>query len=281
VIKTLAIFENYCALNSKEVLAAIRQSTAKFGIQVLSNSMDADALLIWSVLWNGRMLPNKSLYDHYRQQGKPVIVIDVGALKRNVTWKVSVNNVNALGQYGHLENLDFDRPKKLGLQLSSNKSNGEIIVMGQHAKSLAFMPWICQENWFNHTVEILRQHTDRQIVLRPHPRSRINPHLLTQSARLQIPKQIAGTYDDFDASFNYHLVVNYNSGPGIQAAIHGANVFVDVTSLAAPIGIKVNQLETPPSTDRERWLIEIAHTEYTVPELANGTWLTRLEKWIS
>ncbi len=277
----MAIFENHCALNSKEVLSAVKQSVKKFGIKIIPNSTEADACLIWSVLWNGRMLPNKNIYEKYKQQHKPVIVFDVGALKRNITWKIAVDNINALGYYGHTHNLDNDRPKKLGIQLGQNKPNDQIIIMGQHAKSLAFSPWTSQEDFFNHTVSKLKDYTDRSIILRPHPRSKINPHLLISQAGLQIPKQLMNSYDDFDVDYSYHLVVNHNSGPGIQAGLSGASVLVDSSSLAFPVSISIDQVESLPSLDREKWLIEICHTEYTVSEIENGSWITRLEPWIN
>ena len=46
------------------------------GIQTQENSMTADAAVIWSVLWAGRMAPNQAVYEHYRSQNKPVIVLE-------------------------------------------------------------------------------------------------------------------------------------------------------------------------------------------------------------
>jgi hypothetical protein len=91
------------------------------------------------------------------------------------------------------------------------------------------------------------------------------------------PKKLANTYDSFDLDVKYHAVINYNSGPGIQAAIAGVRTVVDSTSLAAPVGIDITQLEHPYTTDRCQWLIEIAHTEYTVEEILKGIWFQRLK----
>ena len=76
--------------------------------------------------------------------------------------------------------------------------------------------------------------------------------------------------------FNCHAVVNYNSGPGIQAALVGTRIIVDASSLAYPVSIKVDELEMPVTVARESWAVEIAHTEYTLEELAQGTWLKRI-----
>jgi hypothetical protein len=76
------------------------------GIEIQENSWDSDAAIIWSVLWHGRMAPNELVYAHYRSLGKPVIILDVGALIRGETWKLAVNNITAEGYYGHTTNLD-------------------------------------------------------------------------------------------------------------------------------------------------------------------------------
>ena len=73
--------------------------------------MTADAAVIWSVLWHGRMRANRAVYEHYRSQNRPVIVIDIGALYRGTTWKLAVNHITRDGYYGHESNLDRDRPR--------------------------------------------------------------------------------------------------------------------------------------------------------------------------
>ena len=84
------------------------------------------------------------------------------------------------------------------------------------------------------------------------------------------------SYDDFDINYGYHAVVNYNSGPGIQAGLAGAQVIVDESSLAFPISSHVSSIDTWQYTDRSQWIVNICHTEYTVDELLNGTWCNRI-----
>ena len=88
----VAYFPNSSALNSAPVLEAMLSSLRRAGHRLEENSVDADCAIIWSVLWYGRMAPNKAMYEHYRSQGKPVIVVDVGTLHRDVTWKIAVNS---------------------------------------------------------------------------------------------------------------------------------------------------------------------------------------------
>ena len=103
-------------------MEAFLNSCRGAGITPVENNLDCDAVVIWSVLWNGRMSKNKRIYEHYRSLGKPVVVIDAGALEREVTWKIAVNNITSEGYYGHTENLDYDRPSKLGVSLQTINS---------------------------------------------------------------------------------------------------------------------------------------------------------------
>ena len=275
--KTLTWFENQCALNSPDVMRAFLAGAQRVGYDIVPSSMTADVAVIWSVLWFGRMRENQKVYEHYRKQGKPVIVIDIGALNRGVTWKVAVNHVTAAGYYGHQENLDPDRPRHFGLHLKAPASaRPEILICSQHAHSLQMTGWATAEAWVNEQVKKLRQYTDRPLIVRPHPRSQLNPGLLESRLQIQTPKKLINTYDNFDFDLGYHAVVNHNSGPGIQAAIAGTRPVVDNTSLAFPVSFGMAALEQSYTVDREQWLIEISHTEYSVAELEQAIWYPRL-----
>jgi len=239
--------------------------------------MDCDAAIIWSVLWQGRMAANQLVYEHYRQQNKPVIIVEVGALHRGITWKVAVNNVTADGYYGHRDNLDFDRPQKLGIALKQKSvNNPNILLTAQHSKSLQLLGIKSIEHWLLDQIKEIRKVTDRHILIRPHPRSPINRLVFDKFVKWQNPVRVANTYDNFDFNTDYHAIVNYNSGPGIQAALNGTPVVVDQTSLAYPVSISIDDIEMPAEANRDQWLIELCHTEYTLEELKQGLWLKRL-----
>jgi hypothetical protein len=277
----VAYFSNQCAQNSVPVMQAVLNSLRKNGHGIEQNSLDADAAVIWSVLWSGRMSANKTVYEHYRTQNKPVIVVDVGALYRGETWKIAINCITAAGYYGHTENLDRDRPRKLGISLAINLSrNPRIVVAAQHARSLQVVALPSTEAWIIDQVQKLQQATDRPIVIRPHPRSRLNTdrmQCLPKNVIIEHPQKLLNTYDSYNLAFDCHAIVNYNSGPGIQAALAGTRPIVDRTSLASPVGIDIQDIELPYTVDRDQWLTEICHTEYTLKEIEQGQWITRLQ----
>jgi len=258
-------------------MQAMLDSLRRAGHSIEQDSLDADAAIIWSVLWSGRMAENKQVYEHYRAQDKPVIVADVGALYRGETWKIAVNHINRLGYYGHTENLDMDRPKKLGISLAINLSkNPAILIAAQHRHSLQLANQN-HEAWIIDQIHEIRKVSDRPIVIRPHPRSLLKLGTLTDKITIERPAKIPDTYDSFNMHFDYHAVVNYCSGPGIQAAIAGTRPIVGTYSLALPVSVTVENLDRPYDTDRDQWLVEICHTEYTVKEIEQGQWIHRLK----
>jgi hypothetical protein len=272
----VAYFPNQCAQNSGPVVQAMLDSLRHAGHTIEPNSMGADTAIIWSVLWLGRMAENKRVYDHYRAHNKPVIIADVGALYRGETWKIAVNHINNLGHYGHTENLDWDRPRKLGISLAINFSrNPEILIAAQHRHSLQLVDQD-HEAWITQQIDAIKQISDRPIVIRPHPRSPLHMDSLPKDVIFENPKRITNTYDSFDIHFDYHAVVNYCSGTGIQAAISGTRPVVGVYSLASPVAVAINNIDRPYDTDRDQWLVEICHTEYTLKEIKQGLWLKRL-----
>jgi hypothetical protein len=274
----VAYFPNQCAQNSAPVMQAMLDSLRSAGHAVEQDSLDADAAIIWSALWHGRMAPNREVYKHYRDQDKPVIVADVGALYRGETWKIAVNHINRLGYYGHTENLNMDRPRKLGISLAINLSrNPAILIAAQHKFSLQLADQN-HEAWIMNQVEEIRSVTDRPIVVRPHPRSPLQLEKLNETITVEKPQKLDNTYDSFDMHFDYHAVVNYCSGPGIQAAISGTRPIVGTYSLALPVSVAIKDIDKPYDIDRDQWLIEICHTEYKLEEIKEGQWLKRLSK---
>ena len=72
-------------------------------------------------------------------------------------------------------------------------------------------------------------------------------------------------------------VVNWNSNPGVVAALNGVPVFTGPTSLAKPIAnLDFDMIERPSMPPREQWANDLAYTEWTVDEITNGEPLDRL-----
>ena len=270
------LYREYGALNSVPIFDAFEQGIKNCGHKTVNSN--EDVAVIWSVLWSGRMIGNHLIYNSYRYSNKPIIIIEVGNLFRNKTWRVSLGHVNSLGFFGNSTNLDPDRPKKLGIDIKEPQIHrrSEILIAAQHQQSLQWEAQPPMHQWVIQTVNKIRKYSNRKIKLRPHPRSKINLLHFETDIEIEIPQKVVGTYDDFDIDYSYHCVINHNSGPAVQAAINGIPVICDSSSLAGKISGKFEEIEKIQLPDRSQWFLELCHTEWTVDEIRQGIPLSRL-----
>jgi len=272
----VTLFDQYGAINSRPIFTALRQGLAASGIKCSSMDMNADVAVIWSLVWAGRMKHNHAVWQHFRQSGRPVIVAEVGMIRRGQTWKLGINGTGLNANHGTLS--VPNRSAQLGMSTKPWTNTGtNIVIACQRTDS---EQWAGQPNidtWLNQTITQVRQHSSRPIVVRPHPRQTIP---LIGNCTVQKPRPLAGTYDsfDFDAGLDdTWCVINWNSGPGSQAIINGVPAFVGSDSLAAPVAnLDWSQIENPARPDRAGWLEQLAHTEWTINEIATGYPLQRL-----
>jgi hypothetical protein len=273
------LYREHGALNSSPLFDAFSSGLRKLGHT--ETSTNEDVSVIWSVLWRGRMKPNEQIYNVAVKNNKPVIIIEVGNLKRGQTWRVSLSHVNSQGEFGNDIDLDPDRSKKLGVNLQNFTGNRrpEILLCGQLGDSLQWQNMPSMENWVANNVSVIREYTDRKIVFRPHPRQVIQSNFAGIS--VEIPKKIPNSYDDYAINYNYHCVINHNSGPTVQAAIAGTPVVCDSSGLAWPVSSTIQNIEAPTLPDRADWFLKLCHTEWTVDEIQKGLPLARLLPKIS
>ena len=272
-----SLWTAYGALNSKPVFDAFEHSLISNGHTVTRNDSNTDVNVIWSVLFNGRMAGNQTVWE----QKKPTIVLEVGGINRGTTWKVGLNGINRDAYFGEQDN-DRSRADSLGLVCKPWRSNGDfILICGQHDKSLQWQGMPRMSNWFLETYDEIRKYTQRPIVFRPHPRCRLD-HIERglKNVYRQEPNHIANTYDNFDMGFdNVWATVSYSSNPGTHSCINGVPAFVSTHSLAYSAGNDIDflhDIENPMMPERQQWLNDYAHTEYTIEEISQGLALKNL-----
>jgi len=271
----ISLFNNFGALNSVPVFAAFERGLHALGIQSNSHDLDADVAVIWSQLWAGRMRHNQNVWKIFRDSGRDVIVLEVGMLNRGRTWKLGVNGVNRRAWFG--QGLQDNRAHKLGMHLQPWRQGENIVIAVQRSDSEQWAGLPGSNIWVEQTVTKIKSVTNRPIVVRPHPRQRIAD---IAGVIVRQPRPVAHTYDSFDFDTdlaNAWCVINENSGPGCQSVIAGVPAFVGTDSLAAPVAnLDLLDIEKPWMPDRTAWLEDIAHTEWTVEEIASGYPLQRL-----
>jgi len=261
--------------NAKEVYPQLLEAISATDT-VVENSMDADAALIWSVLWYGKMSANKRVWDHYRAQNKPVIVIEVGGLIRNETWKLGINGINRDADFALEEYMPDDRRKKFSLVLQPWKHDGEyVLVCGQHGHSEQWRNMPDMDTYYRNTITEIRKVTDKPIVVRSHPRYRESLHWACDmqwyndnDVTWNIPQHIQKTYDSFDLEHmlkHTYFCVSHSSNAGIHSIINGVPAVVSEHSLAYEVGSKIGKWLSKP--ERHVWFNRMCYTEWHADEI--------------
>lgn len=273
----ISCFTDYGPLNSKPVFTALLNSMKRSGDTVLVNNDDGqcDVSVIWSVLWQGRMAKYKNIWNTYREKNKPVIVVEVGGIKRNETWKIGINGINREADFAN-QHVDGARWKKFNLQLKPwNQTGNDIIICGQHHSSHQWRNNPPMSKWFDQQVTEIRKYTDRPIAIRPHPRNNVSIDVRKyQNVRIVGPQRDRSTYDDTDLADRLKsawAVVNHSSNPAMTAAIAGIPVYVSEASLSYDVGNKNFQnINNPEMPDRQNWANKLAYTEWWTTEIEEG-----------
>jgi hypothetical protein len=271
----VSIFNQYGALNSGPVFDAISQGLFNIGIEYCYNNHDADVAVIWSLLWAGRMAPNKAIFDQFQDSGRAVIVVEVGMISRGETWKISLwRNRQVFWGSEFVE----DRAKAIGLEAKPWRQTGRnIVVAAQRTDSEQWRGQPSMIDWINEVVKRIRTVSDRPIIVRPHPRERLS---VVQGVAMVTPTKLGGSYDSFDfhtVLSNAHLVVNWSSTPGVESILFGVPSVVGPNSMASVVGAgRLEDIENPRRPDRTEWVRWLAHTEWRLCELQQGWWFKRL-----
>ena len=272
----IAYFPKQTALDSEPIWQAFLESCKGRNITPVENSYDADAAVIWSVLWNGRMKENQKVWNHYRSQNKPVFVIEVGALDRGKLWKVAINGINRSANFGPA-GMDSKRRAQIGLVANPWRQSSDIVLCIQHALSQQWENMPTTAQWVEDTIIHLRRYTDRKIIIRSHPRWVYQSKQVFNNVEIDHPRPNNESINFKNSLNSAWAIVSWNSNPGVVAAIEGVPVFIGPDSLARPVGnLNFETIENPTMPDRTQWLNDLAYTEWTVDEILSGKPLERL-----
>ena len=279
----IAVFPKTSAIAGKPVMAAFIESLRQDNFVICENHErpDVDVVVMWS--WLLGMYGRDAIYNHYKKTNTKFVILEVGALQRNTSWKVAINGINRDADFGN-QTVDDNRLSLFNLTPKAWHNSGEhIIVCGQNERSIAWNQGNMAK-WANQMVEWIRSHTDKPIWFRPHPRFPVHfKAAAEQKIFVSQPKRIklVGSTDEVDftsALANAHAVVNYNSNPAIESVLAGVPVYVDESSLCWPVGNAIgSDIENPVKPDRTEWCKQISYTEWFVEEIKQGLPWKRLK----
>ena len=237
------------------------------------------------------------VYEYIAKSNKPFLVNESATFRDYLTY-------TRLGWYSYKwsegifgnENAPRDRwlkfEKDTGIKFKDWNSPGDaIVIMGQKEGDSSLLNLYKDYNSFYDWVEELiieiRKYSDRQIILRPHPRNlrrgeKLCNRLKTKypDLNLEVSENVAGYFTRSTGGEGLQIdlqraycVVTYNSLSGIDSILQGIPTFaLEDGSMAWPIAHKnLNQIENLNyDIDITQWQNEVAYCQWTHREHANG-----------
>jgi len=281
----IEIHPQFGPLNSKPIFDAFIKSLQDAGetLYINQSTDNADVAVIWSVLWQGRMKNYKKIWDEYTAKNKPVVVLEVGGLRRNKSFKVGINGVNNKADFAN-QHVDDKRWPLFNHKLKPWRTTGnKIILLGQHHTSEQWKGLPKMPTWFEQKIVEIRKHTDMPIEIRPHPRNPVGFDVSKfKNVSMKRPVIDPKTIDDTDFKENLQnvwAVVNHSSNPAMEAVINGIPVFVSEDSLCYEVGNKnFDTINNPIMPDRQNWKNKLSYTEWFPDEIVTGIPWQRIKK---
>lgn len=266
----------YCVKTERQKTERYVQSFCKgangkiVDYQQVINSNDCDAVAFMGVLRGTNLV-----YKWAQKEQKNFYYIDRpywGESRRPPYMMRCVKNEHVKTK---LENRPDDRYKKYYKgDIKPYHKNGKyvLVIPPTHSMAVHFnFP-----TWVEDTVKILKQHTDREIVVREKP---YNPKSYLDNDGRLVPgenttKEHPGAFD----WHNIHAVVTFNSSTTIQAFHNGVPCFSNFENPCGPIcESDFTKIETPKYDDREPVFHSLAYGQFTKEEFENGWALSILD----
>lgn len=201
----------------------------------------------------------------YESHGKRALVLEKGYIARDKYYAAGWDHINGRATFLNV-NKPADRWLELNTPLSDPCPNpeGHILLVGQ-------VPWdasvekLDHAGWLFNAAQVLRAHSRRRILFRPHP--------LSANAIASVPYAQTVQGELSDALSGAWAVVTHSSNTGVEALIAGKHVWAgDKGSMVWSIANReLARIESPlPFPERQQWANDLAYAQWTWTEMASG-----------
>lgn len=165
-------------------------------------------------------------------------------------------------QHQDLEMRPPDRWNRLGIALPTQQRRGRRIIVAAPDEKPCRFYGIDQQQWIRDTVEELKRHTDRPIVVRQRPAKRID-RVAHDPLRMVLQQDV-------------HALVTFNSNSAVESMLEGVPAFVLApTHAATPVANRdLARIENPYWPDQDKlhaWACWLAYGQFHVREMRDGT----------
>jgi len=224
------------------------------------------------------------LYQFILDSGKPYLVNESPSFRQYPGWR-------RLGWYSYKwtdgvfgnENSPSDRWNKFeaatGIQFRDWHSPGDaIVIMGQKEGDSSlielYKTYDSFYDWVQTVIVLLREYTDRPIIIRAHPRNRDRGIKLATELQNKLKDvKVSDCEDIFDDLSRAYCVITYNSLSAIESITAGIPTFaLNDGSMIWPVAHRdLKQIENLSyDIDLTQWKYDIAYTQWTSREHKTG-----------
>lgn len=219
-----------------------------------------------------------SISNHQKSINSPLLCIDDGVFstwqRRShgaiVAMRLGVGNPIGTGEYFN-KNKSDDRwqmlKEEFNIQEQPWKTDGPILVCMNANTGWGYDETTPFHVWASRQIKKIKKHTDRKIILRPHPRG---------SAQIE---EIAKKYgcgidytDDMQASIaNAYACIIHSSSASIESIVLGTHVFIGSEEAMGyeVCNTDLSKIESPRLFDRTKWFNDISYTTWLPSEMDN------------
>lgn len=225
---------------------------------------------------------------------KNFICIETPLLNRlvheeNTYYRVGINGfLNQQGTFLDLsKQYDPYRLQKIGASWRGweFKENGHIVVLLQLPAD-ASLRGANIYNWAKNIIEAIRLHTDKKIIIRPHPLAPLRPGEEFYDFFFELHKNKIKNIEFVDPKEvtlqknleGAYCSVSYSSGSAIDSILFGiptiatdpGNFTFDISSHYPE---DINSIKIPTDIEIEKWLLNLAYSQWNLNEMQEGiTW---------
>jgi len=226
------------------------------------------------------------------ESGMPYVQLETQLIGRPIDtafhteFRVGVNGFLWDDARWGFEHITQDRAKKVFERNGYDpdlpwKTDGDYILLCMQKVGDASLRGRDVFAWTEGTVNEIRKHTNRKIIIRPHPLYRKSAlHSKLKESVLATADVHWQEADVTKADFvpiaeqlkNAWCTVTYSSGTGIDAVINGVpNVACDKGSMVYDVSSKdIAEIENPYRGEKALWSNKIAHCQWSIEEFESG-----------
>ena len=176
-------------------------------------------------------------------------------------WKYWHRIVKNNLQHGEIIPRPDDRFKQFNKKFHHWKKDGRAILVAAPDEKPCKFYGITKEDWVKQTVDTIKQHTDRPVIIRERAPKRID-RISTDTLQTALDNDV-------------FALVTFNSVAAIESIFHGIPAFtLAPANAASPVALQdLSQINTPYYADSDKlyaWACHLAYGQFHIDELRSG-----------